>query len=189
MKKSMRRVLLFAAILLFLVLLLLIPLFEVPTRITAEKLSKNTGLPFRLLERTPDFSGEYGLIGGFGITGYYDRKYEGEAGWNDDNDFDAQKSGGVIYYVSKWQDTLTGQNRITNIVVGDPDITLLGCRVGDSTEAFAKALTEAGFCKTDGLYCYRKNGVYVSLSPDEETGSVAVFTLFVKPSNLFGIQY
>lgn len=184
--KKMRRTLLCTAVILLILLILLIPILGVPTRITAEKLSRDTGLAFYLLEKDPDFSKDYNMIGGFGITGYFDRKY-GDANANES--FDIQKTGEIVYYVSKWKDTLMGQRRITRIVVGNPGITVLGCSVGDSTDAFVKALTESGFRKTDGLHVYRKNGVYISLSPDEETKHIKSFTLYVNSSNLFGIQY
>lgn len=189
MKKTFRKryIVLPLIVLLFLVVLL-VAAFRIPTRITAGQMCQDISLPYALLDRKPDFSSEqYGVIGGFGITGYYDLAY-GEPDAYGNQDFDAVAHQAVVYYTSMWPDTVFGKSRITRIDIADPAVDVFGCHVGDAEYMLIQAMKDNGF-REKSRHVYQHNGIRISYELDEENRKLTKVTLSVQSTNICGVQY
>lgn len=166
--------------------IIIFPILRVPTRTAADTVNKNIGLPYNLLEQKPGFSSEkYGIIGGFGITGYYDLKYSDTTVTET---FDVEEKGGVAYYVSAWPDTVLGKSRITRIEIADPDVEIFGCHIGDYQYDFIKAIEKNGF-RAKGNNLYERGGVLIRIDSEGETGKLGKITVSVNSTNIFRVQY
>ena len=119
-----------------------------------EDINNNYNFEIKLL--TPaeeaDFE-EFGIIPGFGITGYYDKKY-GDI----DADYDAVHACYVQYDVTSYPDVAFGDKYVTGIWITDPAINLYGYSVGDNIEEFSDFLENKGFDE------YYNNGHFMKFS-------------------------
>ena len=164
--------------------------FQLPERAVISDINKNLDTPYKMLEKREDMSlGNCGVIGGFGVDGYFDSKY---GALDEEGSFDVEKNKAVVYYVTSWPDTVIGSGRVTRIVCADPEYSLYGCSVGGYASGFKRELAEHGFEKTGGNLGgerFEKNGVSISYAIDSETNRVSIFTVSVNNSNLFRIMY
>lgn len=164
--------------------------FQLPTRTVISDINKNLDTPYKMLEKKKDMSlGNYGVIGGFGVTGYFDRKY---GAFDAEGRFDAVGNQALVYYVTSWPDTVIGSGRVTRMVCADPAYSLYGCNVGGYYSSLERELLERGFEKTGGNLNggrYEKRGVRISLEKDGESGVLLCFAIMVDNSNLFHINY
>ena len=162
--------------------------FRVPTRLTAASLNRQSDLPCDFLS-SPAFSGDdYYVFGGFGCKSYCSRQYENpdREGCGEVGSLNGQT--GILYTTSSFPDTVIGKSRITGIECTDPEITFLGCAVGDTLSAFHTALREAGF-RESGYARYEKNGIRILLTTADNGYTVACFRIITDSSNLFHIMY
>lgn len=189
MKKTFRkRYIVLPLILLLLLVVLLMTAFRVPTRITAGQMRQDIALPYALLDRKPDFSSEqYGVIGGFGITGYYDLAYT-DADGDESGNFDTEAHQAVVYYTSMWPDTVFGKSRITRIDIADPAVDVFGCHVGDAEYMLIQAMKDNGF-RERSRHVYQHNGIRISYELDDENRKLTKITLSVQSTNICGVQY
>lgn len=183
------------------VLLILFAFFfaRIPQRIAAAQLNKASDLPYGFLA-SPDFTNEdFRIVGGFGTTGYYDRKYAEETNEAEENGTSDEpgvsedwllRHGAVVWWTSSYPDAVVGSSKITRIVCADPAYRIFGCATGDNIGTFSAALVRAGF-KQSGTrrYTYTKCGIRISLIPDDTRTKVAYFTVQAESGNLFGVQY
>lgn len=175
-----------SVILIAVAVIIIFPVMRVPTRMAAAKVNKNIGLPHGLLEAGAGFSSEkYGIIGGFGITGYYDLKYSDNTSAEV---FDVEERGGVAYYVSACPDSSFGKSCITRIEIADPDVEIFGCHINDYQYDFIKAIEKNGFkAKSNNLY--ECGGVLIRIGAESETGKLKIITISVNSTNIFRVQY
>ncbi len=133
-----------------------------------------------------DFDG-FGIIPGFGVTGYYDKKY-GDI----DADYDAVYACYVQYDVTCYPDVAFGDEYVTGIFVTDPDINLYGYSVGDSSEEFSDFLDEKGFDE------YYNNGHFIKFSKEKveircgvnnETQEINSIYVGIDVTNMFGVIF
>ena len=185
MKKA-RILMIISVILIAAAIIIIFPILRVPTKTAAAKVNKNIGLPYSLLEPGPGFSSEkFGIISGFGITGYYDLRYSDNTAAET---FDVEEKGGVAYYVSAWPDTVLGKSRITRIEIADPDVEIFGCHIGDYQYDFIKAIEKNGF-RAKGNNLYECGGVLIRIDSERETGKLKKITVSVNSTNIFRVQY
>ena len=131
----------------------------------------------------------YGIVPGFGITGYYDKKY-GEA---DINTAEMPPTY-VLYSVTSYPDTMSKKKCITRIEVHDPDVEIYGFSIGDSSEAFGELLREMGFQPYNDYNArmdrFKKGRIviYYGVDPDTQTIFNAM-TVAVETTNHCGIVF
>jgi hypothetical protein len=155
----------------------------------AEDIHKNSNLEIGLLTYAGDglFDENYGVIPGFGITGYYDKKYGGY-----DVDADAVSSCSVIYHVTSYPDVLSGKQYVTGIDVTDPEIEIYGYSVGDSVEGLETFLEEKGYKKfsdNGNLMKFKKAKMQFRCSVDVETRTIRSLYVGVNVTNNCGVIF
>lgn len=186
------------------VLLVLFAFFfaRIPQRIAADQLNKASDLPYGFLASL-DFTNEnFRIVGGFGTTGYYDRKYaeetketneaeeNGTSGEPDLSDDWLLGHGAVVWWTSSYPDAVVGSSKITRIVCADPAYRIFGCAAGDDIGTFSAALVRAGFRQSSTRrYTYTKCGIHITLTPDDTRTKVAYFSVQAESGNLFRVQY
>ena len=104
-------------------------------------INKNSNLEIELLTPAEDMGvSDFGIMPGFGITGYYDKKYGDE-----EIDPDSLYKCYVRYDVTSYPDVLLGEQCVTGIYITDPSIFIYGYSVGDSSKDFSNYLKDKGF--------------------------------------------
>ena len=161
---------------------------SISTNKTVEDVNANSDFVVGLL--TPieeaDFSG-YGIIPGFGVTGYYDKKY---GDW--EADMDAVSACYVRYDVTAYPDYMSGEQYVTGISVTDPEISVYGYSVGDDSETYKTFLQEKGFkLYEDDLQIKRleKDKVKLRYSVNPETQSITSIAVEVDVTNQCGVVF
>ena len=131
----------------------------------------------------------YGIVPGFGIKGYYDKKY-----WEGNMETGELPSTYVLYSVTSYPDAMSKKKCITRIEVHDPDVEIYGFSIGDSSEAFGELLREMGFQPYNDYNAQMdrfKKGrivIYYGVDPDTQT----IFndmTVAVETTNHCGIVF
>ena len=178
--------------LLFAILLMTVACFSSCRSIYSEKIVEdiNNHSNFAINLLTPaeeaDFDG-FGIIPGFGVTGYYDKKY-GDI----DADYDAVYACYVQYDITCYPDVAFGDEYVTGIFVTDPDINVYGYSVGDNSEEFSDFLDEKGFDE------YYNNGHFIKFSKEKveircgvnnETQEISSIYVGIDVTNMFGVIF
>lgn len=141
------------------------------------------------LEET-DFSvGDYGVKPGFGVTGYYDKKY-GEGDINTGE----MPSTYVLYSVTSYPDFMSKKKYVTQIDVCDPEIEVYGYSIGDSSEAFGAFLTEKGFQAEEDYNIrsdrFKKGKIVIRFGIEPETQTITrSITVEVDVTNCCGVVF
>ena len=131
-----------------------------------------------------DFDG-FGIIPGFGVTGYYDKKY-GDI----DADYDAVYACWVKYDVKAYPNAAHGDYCVTGIHIKDPDIHVYGYSVGDSREEFSDFLEEKGFDEyynNGHLMKFSKGKVEIRCGINNETQEIDSIYVGIEKRNPFVI--
>ena len=155
----------------------------------AEDVNKNSNLEIGLLTYAGNglFDEHYGEIPGFGITGYYDKKY-GDYEENADSIYSCS----VIYHVTSYPDVLSGKQYVTGIDVTDPETKIYGYSVGDSVEDFEAYLKEKGYKKfydNGHLMKFKKGKMQFRCGVDVETQTIRSLYVGVNVTNNCGVIF
>jgi hypothetical protein len=131
----------------------------------------------------------YGIVPGFGITGYYDKKY-GEGNMETGE----LPSTYVLYSVTSYPDAMSKKKCITRIDVQDPNIDIFGFSIGDSSQAFGELLREKGFQPykdyNEDMDRFKKGKVIIYFGIDHEMQTISNgITVMVDTTNYFGIVF
>ena len=178
--------------LLFAALLMTVACFSSCRPLLSEKIVEdiNNHSNFEVDLLTPaqeaDFDG-FGIIPGFGVTGYYDKKY-GDI----DADYDAVYACYVQYDVTCYPDVSFGDEYVTGIFVTDPDINLYGYSVGDSSEEFSEFLEEKGFDEHENnghLMKFSKGKVEIRCGINNETQEIRSLYVGIDLTNRLGVIF
>ena len=158
------------------------------TQKIVDDINENSNLEIGLLTPSAevDFS-DYGIIPGFGVTGYYDKKYG-----DYDSDFDKFYECCVWYSVTSYPDAVIGESHVTGIEITDPDISIYGYSVGDSSEEFVDFLEDKGFDRyydSNTLMKFDKGKVEIRCGIDIETKEINALYVGVDTTNLLGVIY
>ncbi len=130
---------------------------------------------------------DYSIIPGFGVTGYYDKKY---GDW--EVDMEAVSACYVRYNVTSYPDYMSGEQYVTGIFVTDPEISVYGYSVGDDSEAYKAFLQEKGFkLYEDDLRVKRfeKGKVKLRFGVNPETQSIRSIDVEVDVTNHCGVVF
>ena len=154
---------------------------------TVKSLNENSNfaVPLLMKEEEVDFS-NFGVLPGFGIKGYYDKKYGDFA---EDPDLFATPM--VIYSVSGWPDT-TGDRCVTQIEWSDPEIHAYGITAGTLLNEADEILKDRGFSQSydsGHMRKYDKGDVQFRFSYDNMENVLTMCCVYVDSSNIFGIIY
>ena len=129
-----------------------------------------------------DFDG-FGIIPGFGVTGYYDKKY-GDI----DADYDAVYACYVQYDVKAYPNAAHGDYCVTGIHIKDPDIHVYGYSVGDNGEEFSDFLEGKGFNEyynNGHLMKFSKGKVDIRCGINNETQEIDSIYVGIEKRNPF----
>lgn len=133
-----------------------------------------------------DFDG-FGIIPGFGVTGYYDKKY-GDI----DADYVAVYACYVQYDVTCYPDVAFGEKYVTGIFVTDPDIHVYGYSIGDNSEEFSEFLEEKGFdayYDNGHLMKFSKGKVEIRYGINNETQEIRSLYVGIDLTNRLGVIF
>jgi len=155
----------------------------------AEDINKNSNLQIGLLTYAEDglFDENYGVIPGFGITGYYDKKY-GDYDANADSIYSCS----VIYHVTSYPDVLSRKQYVTGIDITDPEIKIYGYSVGDSVEGFEEFFKKKGYEKFSDnghLMKFKKGKMQSCCGVDVETQTIRSLYVGVNVTNNCGVIF
>lgn len=132
-----------------------------------------------------DFS-DYQDVPGFGVTGYYDKKYQTQDGTPVEECY-------VLYSVTAYPDySISTGEYVTAIEVTDPEIEVCGYSVGDSAQVFQAHLEETGFTlydSTERIKRFENGNVLLRFSVEPETQTVQNICVEVKVSNYLGVIF
>ena len=153
-------------------------------------INQNTNLEIKLLVKAEDslFDENYESIGGFGITGYFDKKY----GENYAENSDAIDAYSVIYHVTSYPDVLLGKACVTGIEITDPAITLYGYSVGDSVDGVADFFIDKGYEKTydnSHLFKFNKGKIQIRIGVNNEEQTIRSLYVGVDTTNCTGVIF
>lgn len=153
-------------------------------------INQNTNLEIKLLVKAEDslFDENYEIIGGFGITGYFDKKY----GENYTENSDAIDACSVIYHVTSYPDALFGKPHVTGIEITDPAITLYGYSVGDSVDGVADFFIDKGYEKTyddSHLFKFNKGKIQIRIGVNYEEQTIRSIYVGVDTTNCTGVVF
>lgn len=131
----------------------------------------------------------YGIVPGFGITGYYDKKY-GEGNMETGE----LPSTYVLYSVTSYPDAMSKKKCITRIEVHDPDVEIYGFSIGDSSQAFGELLREKGFQPYNDYDArmdrFKKGRIIIYYGVDHDTQTIFNdMTVAVETTNHCGIVF
>lgn len=160
------------------------------TNAIVKDINNNTNLEIKLLTRVEDglFDENYDIIPGFGIKGYFDKKY----GENYMENSDVIDSCVVIYHVTSYPDAFFGKSHITGIEITDPAITLYGYSVGDSIEGVADFFKEKGYEETYNnghLFKFNKGKVQIRIGVNFEEQTIRSLYAGVDTTNCTGVVF
>ena len=160
------------------------------TKAIVKDINENTNLEIDLLTKVEDnlFDENYDIIPGFGITGYFNKKY-GENYMENSDIIDACS---VIYHVTAYPDAMFGKAHVTGIQITDPDIHFYGFNVGDSAADFESFLIGKNykiFDKSERLIKFEKGKVEIRIGINYEEQTVRSIYVGVDTTNIFGIVY
>ena len=128
---------------------------------------------------------EFGMLHGFGVTGYYDKKY-GDI----EVDSEALFACWVKYDVKAYPNAAHGDYCVTGIHIKDPDIHVYGYSVGDSREEFSDFLEEKGFDEyynNGHLMKFSKGKVEIRCGINNETQEIDSIYVGIEKRNPFVI--
>ena len=131
-----------------------------------------------------DFSA-YQQVPGFGVTGYYDKKYETQ------DDGDVAKCY-VLYSVTSYPDVISSQQYVTRIDVTDPSVDVCGYSVGDNAQDFQRYLLEQDFRLLENgerVRRFEKGKVLVHFGVEPQTQTIFDMCVEVEVSNFFGLIF
>ena len=127
----------------------------------------------------------YQHIRGFGVTGYYDKKYETQ----DDGDVAECY---VLYSVTSYPDASSTNQYVTRIDVTDPSVDVCGYSVGDSVQDFQTYLLSNDFRLLENgerVRRFEKGKVLVHFGVELQTQTIFDICVEVEVSNFFGLMF
>ncbi len=133
-----------------------------------------------------DFS-DYGIIPGFGVTGYYDKKY---GDW--DADIDAVSACYVQYDVTSYPDYMSKKKYVTGITVTDPQVSVYGYCVGDNANEYKAFLIDKGFKldeEWDRIKRFENGKLLLRFSLEPETQQITSISVEVDVTNCCGVIF
>ena len=178
--------------LIFVPLLIVVASFSGCRSIRSEKIVEdiNNHSNFEIDLLTPakeaDFE-EFGMLHGFGVTGYYDKKY-GDI----EVDSEALFACWVKYDVKAYPNAAHGDYCVTGIHIKDPDIHVYGYSVGDSREEFSDFLEEKGFDEyynNGHLMKFSKGKVEIRCGINNETQEIRSLYVGIDLTNRLGVIF
>ena len=160
------------------------------TKAIVKDINENTNLEIGLLTKVDEslFDENYDTIPGFGITGYFDKKY----GENYMENSDAIDACSVIYHVTSYPDAFYGKLHVTGIEITDPAIEIYGFSVGDSVADFESFLLGKGFknfYKADRILKFKKGKIEVRCGVNYEEQTIRSIYIGVNTTNIFGVVF
>ena len=160
------------------------------TKAIVKDINENTNLEIDLLTKVEDnlFDENYDIIPGFGITGYFNKKY----GENYQENSDAIDACSVIYHVTSYPDAMFGKAHITGIEITDPEIHIYGFYVGDSVADFESLLLVKKYKKfyeAERVMKFEKGKVEIRIGINYEEQTIRSIYVGVDGTNIFGIIY
>ena len=178
--------------LLFAPLLMTVACFSSCRPILSEKIvediNNNSNFEIDLLTKVEegDFEG-FATIPGFGVTGYYNKKYgDMEA------DYDAVYACYVQYDVTAYPDVALGDPYVTGIFITDPEIHLYGYNVGENSEEFFDFLEKKGFKEyynNGHLMKFSKGKVEIRCGVKNETQEIDSLYVGMDLTNMLGVIF
>jgi len=158
---------------------------SINTKAIVKDINENTNLEIGLLTRVEDglFDEKYDTIPGFGITGYFDKKY----GDNYQENSDAIDACSVIYHVTSYPDVILGKECVTGIAVTDPLIQVYGFSVGDSVAEMETFLLDNGYKNFDDanrLKKFKKGKVQIRIGINYEEQKIRSIYVGVDSTNI-----
>ena len=153
-----------------------------------EDINNNSNFEIDLLTPAEEVSFEgFATIPGFGVTGYYNKKYgDMEA------DYDAVYACYVQYDVTSYPDVALGEPYVTVIFVTDPDINIYGYSVGDSSEEFSDILSDKGFeeyYNNGSLIKFTKGKVEIRCGINNGTQEINSLYVGMDLTNMLGVIF
>ncbi len=160
------------------------------TNIIVKDINKNSNLEIKLLTLVDEnlFDENYDTIPGFGITGYFDKKY----GENYMGNSDAIHACSVIYHVSSYPDAFFGKKRVTGIDITDPTIKIYGFSVGGDVAEIEAFLLDNGYKKfddADRLKKFKKGKVQIRIGIHYEEQTIRSIYIGVDATNITGVIF
>ena len=160
------------------------------TKAIVNDINENSNLEIGLLTKADDclFDENYDIIPGFGITGYFNKKY-GENYMENSDIIDACS---VIYHVTSYPDALYGKLYVTGIEITDPTIEIYGFSVGESVADFENFLLDKGFKnfhKADRMLKFKKGKIELRCGVNYEEQTIRSLYIGVNTTNIFGIVF
>lgn len=162
---------------------------SIGTQKTVDDVNANSTLEIDLLTSVDevDFS-DFGVVPGFGITGYYDKKYGEE-----NTETGEMPPYYVLYSVTSYPDFMSRGQYVTQIDVCDPEIEIYGYSIGDSSAEFGEFLVDKGFKlnRDEARYKrFEKGKVVIRFGVEPETQTIAMsITVEVDVTNHCGIVF
>lgn len=163
---------------------------SINTKSIVKEINNNTNLEIKLLTKVDEdlFDENYEIIGGFGITGYFDKKY----GENYLENSEAIDACSVIYHVTSYPDVLLGKPHVTGIEITDPAITFYGYSVGDNMEGVEAFFTKKGYDKfydNGHLLKFNKGKVQIRIGVNNEEQTICSIYVGVDTTNCTGVVF
>ncbi len=160
------------------------------TNIIVKEINEKSNFEIDLLTLYDEnlFGENYGTIPGFGITGYFDKKY----GENYEENSDAIHACSVIYHVTSYPDVILGKQRVTGIDVTDPLIQVYGFSVGDSATELESFLLDNGYKNFDDanrLKKFKKGNVQICIGINYEEQTLNSIYVGVDSTNFTGVIF
>ena len=131
-----------------------------------------------------DFSA-YQQVPGFGVTGYYDKKYEKQDGGDVAECY-------VLYSVTSYPDASSFQQYVTRIDVTDPSVDVCGYSVGDNAQDFHSYLLKQNFRlleNSERVRRFEKGKVRVHFCVEPQAQTIFDICVEVEVRNLFGLIF
>ena len=163
---------------------------SINTKAIVKDINENSNLEIGLLTRVEDdlFDENYDTIPGFGITGYFDKKY----GENYQENSDAIDACSVIYHVTSYPDAFFGKLYVTGIEITDPNIQIYGFSTGDSVTEIKNFFLEKKytiFQEADRLIKMKKGKVEIRIGIHYEEQTIRSIYVGVNTTNVTGVIF
>ena len=160
------------------------------TKAIVNDINENSNLEIGLLTKADDglFDENYDTIPGFGITGYFDKKY----GENYMENSDVIDACSVIYHVTSYPDALYGKLHVTGIEITDPAIEIYDFSIGDSVAEIEAFLQDNGYKKFDDanrLKKFKKGNVQIRIGINYEEQTMQSIYIGVDSTNFTGVIF
>lgn len=161
---------------------------SIGTQKTVDDVNANSTLEIDLLTSVDevDFS-DFGVVPGFGITGYYDKKY---GDW--DADIGAVSACYVQYDVTSYPDYMSKKKYVTGIRVTDPEVSVYGYCVGDNANEYKAFLIDKGFKldeEWDRIKRFENGKLLLRFSLEPETQQITSISVEVDVTNCCGVIF